>query len=130
MEFILSIFPVRGRRVYTPDIPCTGLWSLYSQYSLYGVVEFTLLIFPVRGRGVYTADIPCTGLGSLYFRYSLVRGRRVYTPNIPLYGAVEFILLMFPVRCCGVYTQDISCVGVMEFTPQLTERLRWNSGAN
>jgi len=56
---MLPIFPVRAVGVYAPDIPCTGCGSLYSRYSLYGVVEFVLPIFPVRGRGVYTHDIPC-----------------------------------------------------------------------
>jgi len=32
--------------------PCTGSWSLYCRYSLYGVVQFILPIFPVRGCGV------------------------------------------------------------------------------
>jgi len=58
--------PVRGRGVYTPDIPCTGSWSLYSRYSLYGVVELILPIFPVRGRGVDTPVIPRAGSWSLY----------------------------------------------------------------
>ena len=56
--FILQIFLVRGRRVYTPDIPCTGWWSLYPRSSLYVVMEFILPIFLERGRGVYTPDIP------------------------------------------------------------------------
>jgi len=47
----LPILPVRGDGVYTPDIPCTGWWSLYSRYSLYRVVEFILPILPVQGRG-------------------------------------------------------------------------------
>ena len=56
-------FPAQGHGVYTPDTPCTGLWSLYSRYSLYGswsllpifsvwVMEFILPIFPVRGHGI------------------------------------------------------------------------------
>ena len=71
--FILPIFPVRGYGVYTADIPCAGSWSLYSRYSLCGVVEFILRIFPVRGRGVYTPDIPCAGSWSLYSGYFLCR---------------------------------------------------------
>ena len=84
------IFPILGRRVYTPryspywvmefilpDIPHTGSWSLYSP------------IFPILGHGVYTPDIPHTGSWSLYSRYSP-------------YGVVEFILPIFPVRGCGV----------------------------
>ena len=56
--FILPIFPVQDRGVYTPDIPSMLPWSLYSRYSLYGVVQFI-------------PDIPCIGLWSLYSPYSL-----------------------------------------------------------
>ena len=42
VEFMLPLFAVGGRGVYTPAIRCRGLWSLYS----------TLLI-PVLGRGVF-----------------------------------------------------------------------------
>ena len=65
MEFILPIFPILGRGVYTP------------RYSQYWVMEFILPIFPILGRGVYTPDIPRTGSWSLYSRYSP-------------YGVVEF----------------------------------------
>jgi len=74
VEFIFLIFPVRGRGVYTPDIPCTRSWSLYSRYSLHGVVEFILPILPVRGHGVYTPDIPCTGSLNLYSPIFPVQG--------------------------------------------------------
>jgi len=103
--------------VYTPDIPCTGSWSLYSRYSLYGVGEFILPIFPVRGRGVYTPDIPCTGSWSLYSRYSL-------------YGVVEFILPIFPVRDCGIYTDNLYwyfLYGIVKFAPWLTRKRCWTS---
>jgi len=120
--FILPIFPIRGRGVYTPDIPYTGWWSLYSRYSLYGVVEFILpifpvqgrgvytLIFPIRGRGVYTPDIPCTGSWSLYSDIPYTGSWSLYS-QYSLYGVVEFILPIFPIRGRGVYITDVPSTG-------------------